>query len=160
MPTQEQAHRLGAEFERQYPESLSDRLKWWVQVLDIDRIRLFRLLGLSGREAARTPLTALSQVVEPHEDQAEILDDMLVQLLAEFDYDLQALCTAVHNPEVPPSQEQLPYKPSPQARRGILLNMIVSGGPLALRALLAYLSEPGKGGGHQASPKECPPVSA
>ena len=31
MPTQEQLDRMVAEFEREYPESLSDRLKWWVR---------------------------------------------------------------------------------------------------------------------------------
>ncbi len=147
MPTQEQLRQHVAEFERQYPESLSDRLVWWARVLGIDRIRLFRLLGLSGSEAARTPLAALPQVVDSHEDRAEVVDDMLGQLLASFDYDLQALCSALHRPVEPATREKprirrppgvvfpLPYTPGPQARRGILLNEIVAGGPFALRAL-------------------------
>jgi hypothetical protein len=46
-------------------------------VLGIDRIRLFRLLGLSGFEATRTSLTALPRVVSSHEDRAEMVDEML-----------------------------------------------------------------------------------
>jgi hypothetical protein len=40
MPTQEQLDRNVAEFERQYPESLAERLAWWVRVLGVDRILL------------------------------------------------------------------------------------------------------------------------
>jgi hypothetical protein len=161
MPTQEQLRRWTEDFEREYPESLSDRLKWWAHVLGIDRIRLFRLLGLSGSEAARTPLTALPRVVEAQVDRAEMVDDMLGQLLASFDYDLHALSAALHQPVDPTPKEKekgrikrrpgdvvpLPYTPGPQARRGILLNQIVAGGPFALRALQAYLSEPTTGNG-------------
>jgi hypothetical protein len=158
MPTQDHVQRLVAEFERQYPESLIDRLKWWARVLGIDRIRLFRLLGLSGPEAARTPLTALPQVVDSHEDRAEMVDEMLGQLLASFDYDLPAFRAALHSPVGPVSTEKrrvirrpgvivpLPYTPRPQARSGILLNEIVAGGPSALPALLAYLREARTGG--------------
>jgi hypothetical protein len=161
MPTQEQLRQRTADIERKYPESLSDRIQWWARVLDIDRVRLFRLLGLSGSEAARTPLTALPRVVEAQVDQAEIVDDMLGQLLASFDYDLPALHTVLHEPVETASKEKrpgerrpgedvpLPYTPSPQVRRGILLNQIVAGGPFALRALQAYLSEPTTGNGRR-----------
>lgn len=153
MPTQEHLRQVVAEFERQYPESLIDRLKWWVHVLGIDRIRLFRLLGLSGPEAARTPLKALPQVVESHEDRAEMVDDMLGQLLASFDYELAALRAALHSRAgLTPKEESriarrpsgivpLPYTPGPRARSGLLLNQIFAGGPSALRALLAYIGE-------------------
>jgi hypothetical protein len=161
MPTQEQLRQRTEDIEREYPESLPDRLQWWVRVLDIDRIRLLRLLGLSGSEATRTPLTDLPRVVEAQVDRAEIVDDMLGQLLASFDYDLPALRTALHQPVDTPSEEKhpgqrragedvpLPYTPSPQVRRGILLNLIVAGGPFALRALQAYLSEPTTGNGRR-----------
>jgi hypothetical protein len=158
MPTLKQVQRQVAEFEREYPESLIDRLKWWVSVLGIDRIRLFRLMGLSGFEAARTPLTALPDVVNSHEDRAEIVDEMLVRLLASFDYDLAALHAALHSPIGPSSEKRrrgarrpgvvvpLPYIPRPEARTGILLNEIVAGGPSALPALMAYLHDAGNGG--------------
>ena len=145
MPTQEQLDQRTAEIEREYPESLPDRFQWWARVLDIDRVRLFRLLGLSGSEATRTPLTALPRVVEAQVDRAEMVDDMLGQLLASFDYDLPALRAALHEPLGTPSEEKrpgkrrsgedvpLPYTPSPQVRRGMLLNQIVAGGPFALR---------------------------
>jgi hypothetical protein len=162
MPTQEQLRRRTEDIEREYPESLSDRLQWWVHVLGIDRIRLFRLLGLSGSEATRTPLTALPRVVDAQVDRAEMVDDMLGQLLASFDYDLPAFRTALHQPVDTASEEKhpgqrrtgeevpLPYTPGPQVRRGILLNQIVAGGPFASRALLAYLSEPTTtGNGHR-----------
>jgi hypothetical protein len=161
MPTRDQLSQRVAEFERQYPESLSDRLKWWAHVLGIDRIRLFRLLGLPGAEAVRTPQAALHQVVDSHEDRAEIVDEMLGQLLASFDYDLPALRTALHRPLGDASEEKrrvtrqpgvivpLPYTPGPQARSGILLNEIVAGGPSALPALLAYLSESRTGDGRR-----------
>jgi hypothetical protein len=163
MPTQEQLEQRLAELDREWPETLPDRLEWWVRVLDIDRIRLYRLLGLSGAEANRTPLSALSRVVAEHEDQAERLDDMLGSVLASFDYDLPALRADVQRPKGPATPEQqrstrppgpvvpLPYTPGPQVRRGLLLNQIIAGGPDALLALRAYLSEPssGKGGGRK-----------
>lgn len=162
MPTQEQLGHDVDEFESQYPEALADRLEWWADILGLDRIRLFRLLGLSGPEAARTPRTALRQVVESHEERAEMVDDMLLHLLASYDYDLPALRMAMHQPdgtasgggERPTTRRSvdvvpLPYTPSPQARKGILLNLIFAGGPFALRALQAYLSEAGDGEGRR-----------
>ena len=112
MPTQEQLRQRTEEIEREYPESLSDRLKWWVHVLGIDGIRLFRLLGLSGSEAARTPMTALPRVVDAQEDRAEMVDEMLGQLLASFDYDLLALRNALH-----PLAEPAPEKPRRDKRQ-------------------------------------------
>jgi hypothetical protein len=161
MPTEEQLRQRTADIEREYPESLSDRIQWWAHVLGIDRIRLFRLLGLSGSEAARTPLTALPRIVDAQVDRAEIVDDMLGQLLASFDYDLQAFRSALHQPvelaaegkrrgkRQPSVVAPLPYTPGPQVRRGILLNQIVAGGPFASRALLAYLSESTNGDGRR-----------
>lgn len=157
MPTQEHVERLVAEFERQYPESLSDRLKWWAHVVGIDRIRLFRLLGVPGGEAARTPVSALARIVKANEDRAEMVDELLGQLLASFDYDLPAFRQALHAPLKPAAEEEqrvtrrpgsvvaLAY--TPRARSGILLNEIVAGGPSALPALLAYLREARSGGG-------------
>jgi hypothetical protein len=159
MPTQEQLRQRTAELERDSPEALADRIPWWARVLGLDRIRLLRLLGLSGAQAARTPLTALPRVVDAHEDRAEMVADMLGQLLASFDYDLQALRTALHQPGGPATEEKgqgrpggavpLPYTPGPRARRGFLLNQIVAGGPLAPRALMTYLSEPTTGDGRR-----------
>ena len=161
MPTQEQLRQRTAELERDSPEALADRIPWWARVLGLDRIRLLRLLGLSGAEAARTPMTALPRVVDAHEDRAEMVDAMLGLLLASYDYDLQALRAALHPPAGPATEETgqgqrrpgaavpLPYTPGPQARRGILLNQIFAGGPFALRALQAYLSEPTTGAGRR-----------
>ena len=80
MPTQEQLRQRTADLERDSPEALADRIPWWARVLGIDRIRLLRLLGLSGSEALRTPLTALPRVVDAHEDRAEIVDELLSHL--------------------------------------------------------------------------------
>ena len=77
MPTQEEVHRLVAKFERKYPKSLSGRLAWWVRVLGIDHTRIFRLLGLSSPEAARTSLSAFPRIVESHKDRAETVDELL-----------------------------------------------------------------------------------
>ena len=162
MPTQEQVQRLVAEFESQYPETLADRLKWWAHAVGIDRIRLLRLLGVSGGEAARTPQSALARIVEANKDRAEMVDEMLGQLLASFDYDLPAFRQALHAPLEPAAEEKqrvkrrpgpvvaLPY--APRARGAILLNEIVAGGPSALPALLAYLNEAKDGGGHPGAP--------
>jgi hypothetical protein len=151
VPTRDQVRHMVAEFERKYPESLSDRLKWWARALGIDRIRLFMLLGLSRAEAARTTLRSLPRVVASHEDRAEMVDEMLGQLLASFDYDLSALRTTVHSSLSPAPKEKrrvtrrpaavvpLPYVPRPRAWGGILLNEILAGGPSALPALLSYL---------------------
>jgi hypothetical protein len=55
MPTQDQLQRLVAEFEREFPESLIDRLNWWARVLGINRIRLSRLLGRDSNSTAFQP---------------------------------------------------------------------------------------------------------
>src|SRR5207248_8689382 len=89
-----------------FSRSLGRRIPWSARVLVLDRIRLLRLLGLSGAEAARTPLTALPRVVDAHEDRAEMVDEMLGLLLASFDYDLQALRTALHQPEGSATEEK------------------------------------------------------
>lgn len=161
MPTQEQVRHLVTKFERDYPKTLSARMKWWARVLDIDHIRLFQLLGLSRTEAVKTPQSDLPRIVESHEDRAELVDELLAQLLASFDYDLPALRTAIHSPIGRESKEgrrithrrdvvtPLPYTPTLQSRGGILLNEIVAGGPSALLALMAYLAEADTVGGHR-----------
>ena len=161
MPTQEQLHRLVLKFERDYPKSLSARLKWWAHVLGIDRVRLFQLLGLSRTEAAETPQSDLPRIVESHEDRAEMVNEMLAQLLASSDYDMAALRTAIHRPVGPATREggriasrrggitPLPYTPTPRSRDGILLNEIVAGGAFALPALMAYLADAETDAGHR-----------
>ena len=160
MPTQEQLRQRTADIEREYPESLSDRIQWWARVLDIDRVRLFRLLGLSGSEAARTPLTALPRVVEAQVDQAEIVDDMLGQLLASFDYDLPALRTVLHEPVDTASEENRPgnavpvrtfHFPTRPVRRcgGVSSSTRSSRVGRSPCALQAYLSEPTTGNGRR-----------
>jgi hypothetical protein len=161
MPTVDRLRQLVAEVKRQIPEEpLSDRLESWVRVLGIDLVRFFRLLGVPDSQARQATLAALPQVIDSHEDRAEWVDELLSQLLASCDYDLEVLRTAMHPPAGPASEEQrpdagfrLPYTPSPRVRRGLLLNQVVAGGPDASRALLAYLSEESNGDGRRARRK-------
>jgi len=161
MPTAQRLRQLVAEFESQIPEEpLSDRLESWVRVLGIDLTRFVWLLGLSDSDAKQATLADLPQVVESHEDRAEWVDELLLQLLASCDYDLEVLRTAMHPPVGPASTEQqpdavfrLPYTPSPRVRRGLLLNQIVAGGSDAPLALLAYLSDTNNGDGRRARRK-------
>jgi hypothetical protein len=161
MPTQERLRQLVAEVKSQIPEEpLSARLESWVRVLNIDLVRFFWLLGLPDSQARQATLAALPQVVESHEDRAEWMDGLLLELLASCDYDLEVLRTAMHPPVGPATTEQqpdgvfrLPYTPSPRVRRGLLLNQIVAGGRDAPLALLAYLSEANNGNSRRARRK-------
>ena len=161
MPTLERLRQNVAEVERQIPEEpLSDRLESWVRVLGIDLARFFWLLGLPDSQARQATLADLPQVVESHEDRAERVDGLLLELLSSCDYDLEVLRTAIHPPVGPTSIEQqpdtgfrLPYTPSPRVRRGLLLNQMVMGGSDAPRALLAYLSEETNGDGRRSRRK-------
>src|SRR3954464_13332020 len=85
MPTQEEVARLAADFEAQYPEDLVSRLKWWVRVVGIDRTRLFPLLGVTQFRAVRASLSDLDEIVAHHESRAEMVDEILAQLLASFE---------------------------------------------------------------------------
>src|SRR4051812_5061421 len=98
MPTQEEVARLAADFEAQYPEDLASRLRWWVRVVGIDRTRLFLLLGLTQIRAVRASLSDLDEVVAHQGSRAEMVDEILAQLLASFDYDVHALRTALRRP--------------------------------------------------------------
>ena len=101
-----------------------------------------------------------------------MVDEMLGQLLASFDYDLTAFRTALHSPVGPAPKEKrkvtrrpgfvvpLPYAPRPQERSRILLNEIVAGGPSSLPALLAYLREARAGDGRRGRQTDCPPLPA
>src|SRR5690348_12585777 len=47
----EQREQWAADFEREYPEELPDRLRWFTERLGIPPYRLLRLMGLSRAEA-------------------------------------------------------------------------------------------------------------
>jgi hypothetical protein len=154
MPTQAQLRRMVEDFERDYPNSLPERLKWWSRELGIEKVRLFRLLGMSATEAKRTPWAALKRAVSERKDRAEQVDEMLGQILASYDYNLAAMKEALH-----PHENVKNARPSPmtQLRRDagrlqertplehrtrILLSAIAGGGPAALSALTTYLLKP------------------
>ena len=152
MSTDDRIRQHAERFEQEAPESLPERLQWWSTRLGIDRVRLLRLMGMTHSEALRRRTNSLVEIVAEREEGAEQADDMLGRLLAFFEYDLDAFCLALHHPIGPEHREasrvkrrpgevfSLPYYPRPEQQAGLLLNEIITGGPRAMPALLAYLS--------------------
>lgn len=157
MPTEEELWRQVRAFEREYPDSLPERLTWWRSKLGFDLVRLLRLLGLTTAAARRTSESDLERIVSQREERAEQIDDMLRHILASYDYNVPWMSEAFHRAaesgveaaslETRRRNEavRLPYRVGPKQRMGLLLNEVVGGGPNAYSALQAYLTDPGTG---------------
>ena len=83
---------LAKKFDAVYPEELSARLQWLCKVLDIDRVRLLRMIGMSAQEAAQRRNKDLKDLLKNPEwaQNAWLVEGTLHRLLALFHYDWHA----------------------------------------------------------------------
>jgi len=58
---------LAKKFDAAYPDELSARLAWWCAALGIDRSRLLRLIGMSGRQATQRKSVDLKEILKTPE---------------------------------------------------------------------------------------------
>src|SRR5689334_937917 len=77
------------EFTKLYPKELPARLAFWGEILELDRVRLLRMLGLPPREAAQRKEENLADLLQGPtlRMHAEILDDTLGSILNVHHYD-------------------------------------------------------------------------
>jgi hypothetical protein len=145
---------LADKFDAVYPEELPARLRWWSKNLDIDRVRLLRLMGMSARQARESKDRDLKEILKSPiwESKAQLVEGALHRLLALFHYDWHTLAERSHNPVVPTEPAQ-PSRVSHRKGAGtrprsmlngdgadLLLRRLAEGGPQALPALLEFLA--------------------
>jgi hypothetical protein len=148
----EQREQWAAEFEREYPEELPDRLRWFTERLGIQPYHLLRLMGLSRPEAealAKGPLDWDAVIARYSEESAWWAEGTVMNLLSYYHFDWHALRERLHQP---PDRSMRIYRPggwavSPdelprEERESILLTLIAEGGPRSSAAALAYLLHP------------------
>ena len=98
MPTHKKARQLATEFERAYPETLSERLAWWCRILGINRFRFLRMMGLSSDEADNQKNKNWEAILKKKEweENGWWIEGKLHDLLSLFDYDWKALAERLH----------------------------------------------------------------
>ena len=149
MDVVEQRQQWAADFEREYPEELPDRLRWLVERLGIRPYHLLRLMGLSRPEAeelAKGPVDWDAVVAKYTEESGWWAEGTVMDLLSRYHLDWHALRERLHQP---PDRTLRFYRPGgwavspdelpPEEREPVLLALIAEGGPRSSAALLAYL---------------------
>src|ERR1700730_8506863 len=94
MPTADQVAKWSDDFEETYPETLSDRLRWFHQELGVDEERLLRLVGLPDaevKELGEGGGVDWQWVTKQYPDGAAWAEEMLLQAVAFFDYNWEGL---------------------------------------------------------------------
>lgn len=136
MPSAKKARRLAIEFEKAYPETLSERLAWWCSMLGINRFPFLRLMGLSTEEANLHKNKSWESILsnKEWEENGWWLEGKLHDLLSLFDYDWTALMEQIH--QTAPAKGQ--YLPNANGTEFLL--QVAAGGLDSFVALLAYLS--------------------
>ena len=142
-------------FDAAYPEELPARLQWWSKTLDIDRVRLLRMIGMSARQATQKKDEDLKEILKSPdwEANARLVEGGLHRLLSLYQYDWPTLAERIHRPvketEKPEASrvtrrkgavKQLRDTPNGDAA-GLLINRMAEGGPQSMSALLAFLAE-------------------
>jgi hypothetical protein len=154
MPTLEQVRKWADDFEREYPEDLAGRLRWFVNRLGVRQERLLRLAGLSRKDAV--DLAAGGGVdwswVVQHvgEEAAWWAESAIGQALVLYQYNSHALRERLGRPVdkefdlVQPGGRVVPLSClPPDEREEALLTLATQDGPQSVQALIAYLSQPG-----------------
>ena len=155
MPTYKKTAQLAKKFDAAYPQELCARLEWWGKALGIDRVRLFRLIGMSAHQAASmTKPDDLNEVLKDPQwvKNAQMVEGSLVTLLSLFHYDWKVLAARIHSPISQGQGEgmsrisrrngevaRLRYTPNGSSS-DLVINRMAEGGPESLSALVAYLS--------------------
>ena len=153
MPSYHEARKLATKFDKEYPETLPNRLAWWCRVLGIDRPRFLRMIGMSADEANKEQDTSWSDLLKKKEleENAWWVEGKLHDLLALFDYDWESLSERLHHETDARREErsrvkrqrggivELQYIPSNDGAE-TLLNQLAQGGPESFSALISYLA--------------------
>jgi hypothetical protein len=152
MPTEEQVDYWADDFEREYPEELPDRLRWFVEQLGVRKDHLLRLLGLPPervRELASRDINWEAVVAEVGEASAWWAESAIDVPLRLYHYDWRGLKERLSRPvgrefEVMlPGGETVPASRLPADRREEILLLLASQDTeQAWQALIAYLSQP------------------
>jgi len=75
------------EFDKAYPGTLSSRLGWLEEKLQLSRGRMLRLMGLSSQQATSVSKFSWSKIAKEYEDQADRVEHVLTHYLSYFEYD-------------------------------------------------------------------------
>jgi hypothetical protein len=147
----EQREQWAADFEREFPEELPDRLRWFTDRLGIRPYHLLRLMGLSRAEAeelARGPVDWDAVIARYSEESAYWAAGRVLSLLHHPPRDWRALRDQLRQPIDRPLRvlrpggwEVSPYELPPEERETVLLTLIAAG-YASSSYLLAYLTAP------------------
>ena len=150
MPTADQVAKWSDAFEEVYPETLSDRLRWFHQELGVEIEGLLRLVGLSAEEAI--VLEAGGKIdwkwlTMEYSDGAAWAEEMLLQAVAFFDYNWQGFRDHIRqtlradHPFGRAGGSQGPLSTlTKEEQDAWLLGVIAEGNEKSAPALIVYLS--------------------
>jgi hypothetical protein len=148
----EQREQWSADFDREYPEELPDRLRWFTDRLGIRPYHLLRLMGLSRPEAeelARRPVNWDAVIAQYSEESAWWAEGKVMALLAGCHFNWHALRERLRQPLDrasrvlrPGGWDISPDELPPEERETVLLTLIAAEGGGWSPHLLAYLAQP------------------
>jgi hypothetical protein len=149
MPTAEQVEEWADDFEKSYPDSLPDRLRWFHQELKVDRDRLLRLIGVPADKLEGHHDDLWDWAVDSYPDGAAWAEEMLLQTITFFDYNWRALQDCIRQPLGEQFRvhqqggEVVQLKELATAEQDkVLLSLIGEGGEKAVHPLVVFLSLP------------------
>src|SRR4051812_14707120 len=142
MPTEKKARELADKFDKAYPGTLPERLRWWGQVLGVDCCRFLRLMGMSPQQAEQNKGRDWEEILQDRdwEERGWWLEGQLHRAVATFNYDWEALAEHLHQPRAgnghaqpvripPPTGKAIPLHQGPNDHDGeFLLNLLAGGG--------------------------------
>jgi hypothetical protein len=153
MDVVEQREQWRAAFEREYPEELPDRLRWFTDRLGIQPYHLLRLMGLPRAEAeqlAKGPVERAAVIDRYGEESAWWVENKVGYLVTREHDNWHAVREQLRQPSPPGFRvprpggwEILPQDLPPEERETVLLTMIADRNSGSFLPLLAYLSQPG-----------------
>ncbi len=149
MPTADQVAKWSDDFEEIYPDTLSERLRWFHQKLGADEERLLRLVGLPDTEVKKLGeggSVDWKRVAKQYPDGAAWAEEMLLQAVAYFDYNWEGLREHIRQPLRAEYRIGKPGNGEPlralakEEQDNRLLGLIADGDERSAPALIVYLS--------------------
>ena len=147
----EQREQWSADFDRECPEEMTDRLRWFTDRLGIRPYHLLRLVGLSRQEAeelAKAPVDWDAVIASYSEESVWWAAGRVMSLLRDARWNWRAVRDQLHQPTGRPLRvlrpggwEISPYELPPEERETVLLTLIAAGYGSS-SYLLAYLCAP------------------
>jgi hypothetical protein len=147
----EQREQWSADFDRELPEELPDRLRWFTDKLGIRPYHLLRLMGLSRPEAeelARGPVDWDAVIARYSEESAYYAEGRVMNLLQDAHWNWRALRDQLRQPIDRPLRVLRPggwgvspYELPLEERETVLLTLIAAD-CASSSYLLAYLTAP------------------